>query len=406
MAALDLASASGVLKEFYLPAIRNQINNKVILLEQVERGAEHVEGEEWVMSLHTSRNPGVGARAEGGTLPTAGRQGYTKARGPVYTNTGRFEVTVQAIKAMASDAGSYTRAVDSQSKSLTNDCCRNLNRQLFGTSNGVVATCGASGPSDVVQLDADSFDSTMRQFFIGMLVDVGTVANPVSIASAREIEAVSTANKTITISGADVTVTSAAFVFVAGSGGAIGGDGQKEVTGLQSIVAETGTLFNVNPATYPQWAATVLDNGGTVQPVTEELFEEAQDEADIASGEEIDLFMCSYPVYRGFGDSMKTQKRFPGTIDLKGGHKALDVTSGGKTCGLTRDRDCPDEYAFGLNTEHLKSPEMSDWEWLDIDGNVLRVVDDKLNAESTLFKMHDLITDMRNSHVLIKDLAP
>lgn len=405
MAALDLAAAAGVLKDYYLPAVRNQINQKVMLLEQVERGSEHVEGEEWVLSLHVSRNPGVGARLEGGTLPTAGRQGYKKARGDVKENTGRFEVTGKSIKAMASDKGSYIRSVDSQSKGLTNDVRRNVNRQLFGTSNGVIATCGTTTTSATVVLDSDTPRSALRQLEIDALVDIGTVANPVSIASARTITAVDFDAKTVTISGATVSTTSAAFIFVAGSGGDDAGLGQAEVTGLQSIVSDTGTLFDVSPTTYPRWKATVLDNSGTPRAVTEELFEEALDEIEVASGEEADLIVSSYEVYREYGDSMKTLKRFPSTIDLKGGHKALDVSSGGRSVGFTRDRDCPDDKAFVVNTDHLKSPEMSDWEWMDEDGAILSRVDDKHNYEATLYKFHEFITDQRNAHALVSDLA-
>lgn len=407
--ALDTTEAGGVLKEFYLPAVRNQIPHKTAYLEQIERSSEHVEGEEWVLSLHTSRNPGVGARREGGTSPTAGHQGYTKGRGDVFENQGRFEVTGKSIKAMASDSGSYVRSVDSQTKGLTNDVARDVNRQLFGTSNGVVATCGSSGPSDVVQLASNTYKSTLRQLYVNQIIDIGTVANPTSIASARTIESVDRTNKTITISGADVTVTSAAFIFIAGAGGAAGGLGQAELTGLATIVAATGSLHNVDPATYELWAATVLDNplgtGGTPRAVTDSVFEEALDEADLASGEEPDLILTSYDVTREYGDYLKTLKRSPNTLDLKGGHKGLEVSSGGRSAALMREKDCQDDWAYVLNTEKLFSPEMSDWEWMDEDGAVLSRVSDKHNYEATLFKFHEQVTDQRNAHVLIKDLA-
>lgn len=409
MAALDLSAAAGVLKEFYLPALRSQINNKIMLLNQIEKGSEHVEGEEWVLSLHVKRNPGHGARAEGGTLPTASHQSYKKATGEIFANYGRFEVTGKSIKAMDSDKGSFVRSIDSQSKGLQDDLKNDENRQLFGTSNGVIATCGTTTTSATVQLATTTPRSALRQLEIDLIVDIGTLASPTAIASARTITAVDFTNKTVSVSGATMSTTSADFVFITGAGGDATNSTQKELTGLQTIVEDTGTLFGVDPTSYPRWKATVLDNplgtGGTDRAVTEELFEEAMDEVEIASGQEIDLWVTSYEAYREYGDALKALKRFPGTIDLKGGHKALDITSGSKTVGFTRDKDCPDTIAFGLSTPHLIYAEMSDWEWMDLDGNVLARVDDKDNYESTLFKYRELLTDARNSLVKVSDLS-
>ncbi len=406
MANFDTTEADGVLKEFYLLAIRSQINNKTPVLDVIERSNEHVEGSEWVLSLHVERNSGVGARRENETLPTAGRQGTTKAREETKQNTARFELTTKVMKALNSDKGGFTKAVTFNTDETINDVRRDVNRQAFGTSNGVIATCGDTVTSDTVVLATTTGSHAIRQLEKGMVIDIGTVAAPTTVASARTIESVDRANKTITISGANVSTTAGThFIFRAGSGGASGGVGQAEIHGLQHIADDDSTLFNVNPSTYEKWAATVLGNSGTPRAVTEEIFEEAMDEVDLVSGETPDLFWCSYGVFREYGDQMKTLKRFPNTLELKGGHKALDISSGDETAGLKRDRDCPDGMAIGWVTKHMFSPEMSDWEWMDQDGAVLSRVSDKTNYEATLEKFHDLCTDKRNTLVRIEDLA-
>src|SRR5687768_11183743 len=126
MAGLDLTEASGILKDVYLPVVREQINNKVMLLNQIEKNTEDVEGKEAKLSLHVSRNSGVGARLEGATLPTAGNQGYKKQTVPLRTQTGRFQVTVQAIESMRTNKGAFERAVESEMKRLVNDEKRNV----------------------------------------------------------------------------------------------------------------------------------------------------------------------------------------------------------------------------------------------------------------------------------------
>src|SRR5213596_2734850 len=119
MAGATLTTADSALKEDYQPAIREQLNNKVFILSQIEKNSKDVEGRRAVLSLHTSRNSGVGARAELGTLPTAGNQGYVEERVGMRFNYGRLQVSGPVIRGMKSNAGSFTRAVDSETKGLT-----------------------------------------------------------------------------------------------------------------------------------------------------------------------------------------------------------------------------------------------------------------------------------------------
>lgn len=48
---------------------------------------------------------------------------------------------------------------------------------------------------------------------------------------------------------------------------------------------------------------------------------------------------------------------------------------------------------------------MSDWEFMDEDGSVLSRVGGVDAYEATLFKYHELTTDMRNAHGIITDLT-
>src|SRR4051812_170585 len=105
MAGTTLTTADAALKEDYQPTIREQLNNSSMLLNQIERNSKDVEGRRAILSLHTNRNSGVGARAEGGTLPTAGSQGYTEERVPLRYNYGRIKLTGPVIRAMKSDKG-------------------------------------------------------------------------------------------------------------------------------------------------------------------------------------------------------------------------------------------------------------------------------------------------------------
>ena len=73
--ALSLTNADSALKEYYLPPLRDQLNNENVLDSIVSKNTQDVEGRRAILSLHVTRNSGVGSRLENGTLPTAGNQG-------------------------------------------------------------------------------------------------------------------------------------------------------------------------------------------------------------------------------------------------------------------------------------------------------------------------------------------
>jgi hypothetical protein len=401
--ATTLATVDAALKEFYLPAIREQLNSEVMLLTQLQKNYKDVEGRRAVLSLHVTRNSGVGARAEGGTLPTAGRQGYVEERVGMTHNYGRIQINGQVIRAMKSDTGSFTRAIDSESKGLLTDLKRDVNRQCYNGIEGTIAQCGTTGASTTVVLAAATGSSILRFLEVGMSIDIGTLAAPTTIASARSITAVDRANKTITISGAAVTTDNTHFITRAGTKSAAGST--NELIGLQAIVAASGTLFNVNPTTYPVWTSTVSSNGGTNRAATDNLFENVIDDVSLESGKAPNFALTTHGVVRNYAAQLKTQKRFTDTTELKGGFSALTVSAGSVTLPLVAERDCPNNKVFLLNLDHIFEHRMSDWEWMDEDGAVLSRVPNADAYEATMFIYHQLTTDQRNVHGLINDVT-
>jgi hypothetical protein len=403
---LNLTEASGILKEFYLPTVREQINNKVLLLSQLERNSDDVEGEEAVLSLHVQRNSGVGNIGDGGTLPAPGNQKYTKERVKLRTITGRIRFTVQAMKAMKSNRSSWERTATSETKRMTNDIRRDVNRQLAGTSDGTIATTAANAAVNVIALAAATTAVQMRHFEKGMFIDISTAAAPGDAAklSAREITAVDRAAKTITVGGAAVTTAAGDRVERKGNGGAVGGSTQKEFTGLQTIVSATGTLHNVDPTVHDVWKSFVDNPGGAARTVTENLLEKAQDEVDIAGEGNVSLWLVPHGVSRNYSNQLTSLKRFPNTLTLKGGFKALSVSSGVGEAALIAERDIPAASAFGVDTEHLFVKEWCPLEWLE-DPEVLRQTPDKLEYEGTAYWIVDMCTDARNSHAFVGTLA-
>ncbi|MDI6892946.1 MAG: phage major capsid protein, partial [Actinomycetota bacterium] len=266
---LDLTVGSAALKEDYLGPLREQLNTAKVLLAEIEKNEEDVEGKYAVIPVTQGFPDGVGARAEKGDLPAAGTPSYDDLRVQMAYNYGRIEITGPSIKAMKSDRGSFIRAIDSQTKGMLNQLKKDYNRQLFGDGTGTLAKCGATSNSTTVVL-ADETDS-MKFMRVGMDIDIIDVDDDSSVATNRKVTAIDRAKKTITISGASVTTDSTHRICRTGSW-------KKEINGLTSMIATTGTYQNIDRATAGNeyWHGNVFDAGGALRAISDDLLQQVQ----------------------------------------------------------------------------------------------------------------------------------
>ena len=394
------------------------LNQKAWLLAQVETKKDSVQGRIARHSIHAGRSGGIGARKEGDTLPTADQQRHLTVPVPVRWNTARIQLTVQLLEMATGEPGSFVNALESE-MSIKNDVMRDINRQLYGTSNGVIATCGTTTTSATIQLLAATTATQMRQFYVGRYVDIGTVASPTTIASARQITAVDTTNKTITVSGATVsTVSGTHFVFNAGSGGASDNtgstnDGQAELTGLQTIVSTTAVLHTLNPATAANaiWKAQVLSNSGTNRPLSETTLDLAILNNQVESGETVKALVSNVGVFVAGKAILSAYQRNIDTMEFNGGFKGIKWSTpgvsgiGSADLGWYADFDCPANTLYGINTDKLVCHQIAEgWKWMDQDGAILSRVSGSLAYEAVLFTSMELACVQRNAHFAITDL--
>ena len=409
-------TADAILQEDYQPLVREQINNDIPILTYVEKNTKDTDGRRAVLSLHVTRNSGVGNRAEGGTLPTAGNQGFAEERVPLLSIYGRGQLTGQLLRSADSNSAAFERALDGENKRIVNDVKRDVNRQVWGTSDGVIAQSALTTSSLQVFLASSASGATtaasdvqFRQLEVGMLVDIGTVAAPTLKTSANAITASggsgTAADPYYIILTAVATTTGTDFIFRSGNGGS--GVSQKEVTGLQSIVDSTGTLFNISPTTYPVWKSIEMSNSGTNRQISETLMAQCVQEINIASGTWPNLGVTHHGVFRAYANTLLGLKRFNNTVSLKGGYAQgiPFIGGGGNEIPIVTDRDAPANSMYFLNTDHLVEFMMSDWEFMQEDGSVLSRVANADAYEFVLFKYMEVATDQRNTHGKILDLS-
>jgi len=415
----SLSTVDAILKDDYKDYI-DQLNNALFLTSQVETRKDTVVGRIARHAIHLGRSSGVGARSEGGTLPTAANQAYATVPVPVRYVYGRIQLSGPTIRQAVTDRGAFIDALDAEMQGIRNDAMKDVNRQLWGQSNGVIAQCGTTTTSTTVVLASTTGSAALRQLYNdgGMVVDIGTVAAPTTVASARTVTSVDNSAKTMVISGATISTTSSHFVFRTGAGGASNnsgapGDGQIELTGVQTIVSDSAVLHTINPSTQPNWKAYVNSNSGTNRAVSETLITGSIMKGLTNSGKKVNLLVSAEGVHMSVANLFLSLKRNMEQTDLKGGYAGIQYfapsVSGKGDEGPTVlycDFDCPSNSLYGIHSDSLVLHQVGDgWQFMDMDGAVMNRKPDLDAYEATLYSYMELACKQRNTHFVIKDLT-
>lgn len=360
-----LTTLSGILKEYYLPPVIEQINNDVLLLQRLDTSTQEIFGKYVVVPVHTGRTGSIGARAEGAPLPDAGNQSYTNAHYDLTGLYGTVRATGLSMVKTSSDAGSFLQSLKSELDFIRNDLRKDLARQIYGTGDGVITTCGTTTASATVVLSGTGFNEAINkgQLYVGMIVDIGVVANQQSIAQGRSITAITPATPSITISGAVVTTSNANFVFRAG---AVGQTVTAEINGLQNAVPTAANTFGTIDATQAANAFwDVLRDTASANLSMDKLMQ-AFNRVRQAGGQ-TSLVITSLGVQRGYFDLFTQTTKFTDPLNLAGGFEAL--TFMGKP--VVADIDAPYGKVYLLDERYLKVFSNDDWHFLDEDGQTL-----------------------------------
>lgn len=393
-----LSTIEPYLKERYAPKIREQLNQEVVFLNRIENSGTNIssdtEGKYVTFPVHVRRNAGVGSRVENAPLPVPGQQGYASARVQLKSGYGGIEITGQAIDMSDSDPKAFAKVVEEEISRLKDDLRKDMNRQFYGDGTGAISTVAAAGTGVNTITVADA-----RNFQLDEVVDIVTAPSTVAVAG-RTVTAISLSANTITLSGATFNVTVGQLITRTGSV-------NSEITGLKAIIRDTGLLYNINPATEPEWAAVVRGNGGTARQLTEGLMIEMTDEIRVKGGKTT-LILYSLGVRRSYANLLMQLRQVVNKTEFTGGFSGLEFTTDKGSIPVLADPDAPKGTAYFINEDALTFYRDEPWHWLDRDGSMWKQrvdtngVYDKWYAH--LVERHELATDRRNTHGRLDDL--
>lgn len=398
------ANADAVLKDYYLTPIREQLNQRRVIMFQskdpdgspdtskgesvafrgFDKDSEGVEfaGRQWVMPAHTSRNEGIGAIEEGGILPVAGQQGWQDLKDQVRHNVGCIKLTRYAIRLSNRNVGAFLKLLEGETKGLVNDISKDVCRQAYGNQTGALAAVTADGENTV------TVDS-VQYLRVGMKIDIVNSSTDAVLASARTVESINSTTKVVTYSGADVAATTSHRLCRKGNW-------KQEINGLGNLIGNTGTVHEVDStAAGNEWWQSVIQDASEAS-FSEDTAQQIVDNVGASGNGDVELLLTTRGIRRRYVADLKSQKRFTDadSVVLHGGFKAIMFNE----MPLVFDDDLPKGNMFFLNTDALMWVYLNkDWDWVDDDGAILsRATDRSDSFEGYLAADHDFAVSNRN----------
>lgn len=395
----SLQTVNAITKEIYEGDVREQLNNDVVTLRRIEktsRGTSRVGGKYVTFPIHTKRNTGIGARKEMEALPTAGQQGYAAARVELRYQYGAVQLSGQVIKLVDEDYQAFASALEEELAGIKRDLARDLNRQVYGNGSGKIAALTAASTGNTLTVDRPDLVD------VGMYVDF-ILANGTLSQAGRTVTAVNVAAKTVTVSGAALA-TAAVGDYITRSGNSGTGANQREWTGLEAIVSDTGTLYNIDPTVEPVWKSVVNNNGGSSTPVSEGMFTKMADDIRVNGGETSVIF-TSLGVRRAYANLLMQQRQFVNTKEFDGGFGGIGFITDKGEIPIVTDAFAPPGTAWFLNEKDIKVYREDDWSFMDMDGSKWSRVPGYDAYQATLYQYSELGASRRNTHGKITNIT-
>ena len=395
-----LASIDATLKEVYEGDVRRQLQDEIVALKRVTRSSDGVSnetnGKYVTFPVHVCRNGGLGSRNEAEALPNAGQQGYASARLALKSDYLGIELTGHAIEMSDTNPKAFAKSLDEEMERGRMDFKKDLNRQIYGNGTGAITTVRAVVTATVIPVvDA-------RLFWVGSdVVDIITAPSTV-VAAARTVTArdLTPGANTITISGANVTTVVGQYVVRAGSV-------NREITGLGAIVANSGILYNINPATEPEWTSEIDSNGGTGRALSEGLMVRLVDRIRSRGGK-TSVILTDDGSYRAYWSLLSQLRGFTNTTSFSGGYTGLSFHAGDQEIPVVSDYDAPLGVMHFLNEDDITFYRDRDIHWLDRDGTIMKQKSDASGVydvwRAWMLERHELGIGRRNTHGKLADI--
>lgn len=386
-----MTTVDNILKEVYEKQLRDQLQSEITTIMRIEKTSEGVSsdvGGKYVrFPVRTKRNHGIGARTEYEPLPVARRQGYASAQVTLAYLYGSVELTGQTFELAETNTQAFASALDQEVNGMREGLAKDVNRQVYGTSEGKLAISSGAGTTSTFETDNTQYLEA------GMVVDIWDSGDTVTDEDAV-IDSIS--GTTVTFEDAITAPAADDYLTRANSRNKekVGFSQILDIEALEDTTGGFGTLFNI---TDNVWTPEQDNVAGAISEGRMISFVD-----DIRKrGGKTTVGFTSLGVRRAYFNLLVQQRRFTDTKDFGGGFTGLAFTTDKGEIPLVADFDAPPGRIQWMNEDALKIYQAGDWSFMNRDGsNWQRVIktDGTYDAyAATLYKYCQLGVHRRNS---------
>lgn len=315
--------------------------------EKLKRTPKYTQGKEAKVPLHVTRNGGfTSLPAGGGSLNTAGNQGYDEANFKLTHHHQQAAVQGDILDISSDNAGSIVSAADEEVERALNDMNRQFTRMSLGDGTGRIAQCRTSNTNNV-DLNTTSGRIAIERGWIyeGQQVDVGSKTEQTLRVNGSTVTAVDDVNYAFTVASGNITAE--ATTDYVSNKGARSGETSFEMNGLQNVISETAGLGGLAPTEQRQWKSTV---NATTTTLTVVALLTAQRKIRQKRGESPTFLYTSLIQQQKFYELLQQQVHFGSDKGLEAGNDETPKWSGME---IFADPDCQDEILAMGHWEHL-----------------------------------------------------
>ena len=357
MATQTLTNFDAILKNVYRGPIVEQLNQESYAIDQFERVAANdmgaFSGRQVIFPIHTGRNRGRGAIGDGGVLPTAGTQGFHDGTVSIRYFAQGIELTDQVIKQSETNEGAFVRAMTAEVEGATTDLRKDINRQVYGTGDGVLSNISTATTSATFTVD------NVQYISVGDYVDIIKSDGTTYVATNVQVTAVSstgTAGGSTQAQGSITLASAPSATTGTNASICLTGAYKQESDGFRNITATSGALHGLDPTVAVNgvkpavWKGTEID-GTYATTGLEDLYIQAAQAIRKVSAKGPDVFLTTLGAQRKLAAQFTSQKRWQDakSLEMQEGYSAIMVAAGAKPIPVIADVDAPVGFAFALN---------------------------------------------------------
>ena len=369
-----------VLKEWYTPAVINQVPKKSPLWAIVKKKISQTDagGKRVYIPVQVGMTEAVGARAANDySLPNAQRNSYNEAYIYMKRMYGRVMIDGFSIKS-SKGRGGWIDALTGETKSATDAFGIDIDRQLMGTGQGILAAVNGAISGQVITVNMPggvTGDTPNTKWFRkGQVISIYST-DGVAHATSVSISAVDVANSKITVVGNITAVVSTDWILKEKTFEATATLGSGELMGINGIIDTAnypGTTFEgIDRGAESLWQAQVKTGaGGLSELLIQEFLDQIDDNTDTEDG--IDLIFTSKTLRNKLISLMQAFRKLE-TLTFNAGWKAIKFVGGNVELPILTHKNMPVGYMYFLCLPHLKLYLLQQMEWDDTGGTVKAV---------------------------------